>query len=81
MFDGTTDPRVEQFTESVNFDCRLYSQDILGSIAHARMLAKVGVLTDQECEQIVAGLKEIRSEIESGQFVFRQELEDVHMKN
>jgi argininosuccinate lyase len=79
VFDGTTDPRVEQFTESVSFDRRLYSQDILGSIAHARMLAKVGVLTDQECEQIVAGLKEIRSEIESGQFVFRQELEDVHM--
>ena len=79
VFDGTTDPRVEQFTESVSFDRRLYSQDILGSIAHARMLAKVGVLTEQECEQIVAGLKEIRSEIESGQFVFRQELEDVHM--
>ncbi len=79
VFDGTTDARVEKFTESVSFDHRLYAQDIRGSIAHARMLAKVGVLSDGQCEQIVAGLEEIRGEIESGQFVFQQELEDVHM--
>jgi argininosuccinate lyase len=79
VFDGLTDPRVEQFTESVSFDRRLYAQDILASTAHARMLAKVGILTDQECEKIVTGLEEIRAEIESGQFVFRQALEDVHM--
>lgn len=79
VFAGETDPRAQQFTESVSFDRRLYSQDIRASIAHARMLAKVGLLTDQERGQIVTGLEEIRREIESGQFVFRQELEDVHM--
>ena len=79
VFDGTTDSRVERFTESVSFDHRLYEQDIRGSLAHARMLAKVGMLTDRQYEQIAAGLEEIRGEIESGQFVFQQELEDVHM--
>ncbi len=79
VFDGATDPRVEKFTESVSFDHRLFSYDICGSAAHARMLAKVGVLSSEECEQIVSGLMDICDEIESGQFVFRQELEDVHM--
>jgi len=79
VFAGSTDSRVEQFTESISFDRRLYGQDICGSIAHAQMLTKVGILTSQEGEQIVAGLEAIRAEIELGQFVFRQELEDVHM--
>jgi len=79
VFDGATDPRVEKFTESVSFDRRLYAQDIRGSIAHARMLSNVGVLTAAEAGQIVAGLAEIGMEIAAGSFVFRQELEDVHM--
>ena len=70
---------MEKFTESVSFDRRLYAQDIRGSVAHARMLATTGVLTEEECEQIVAGLEQIGSEIASGNFVFRTELEDVHM--
>ena len=49
VFDEATDPRVERFTESVSFDKRLYAQDIAGSIAHAQMLAKVGLLTTDEC--------------------------------
>ena len=51
-FEGATDPRVEQFTESVSFDYRLASVDVRGSQAHARMLAKVGLITEEEAEQI-----------------------------
>ncbi len=79
VFDGETDPRVEKFTESVSFDHRLYAQDVRGSTAHARMLAKTGVLTDDESLQIIDGLEQIASEIAAGSFVFRTELEDVHM--
>ncbi len=79
VFDRATDRRVEKFTESVSFDCRLYAHDIRGSIAHANMLSKVGILTDHERHQIVTGLEEIGREIAAGHFQFRQELEDVHM--
>jgi len=79
VFTDDADPRVERFTESVSFDRRLYAHDIRGSIAHARMLAQVGVLTPDEADQIAAGLDQIGQEIAAGQFVFRQELEDVHM--
>ncbi len=78
-FTEPTDAFVEQFTASVEFDQRLYYHDIAGSLAHATMLAKVGVLTDAERDQIVAGLKEIRSEIEAGRFNWSVKLEDVHM--
>jgi len=79
VFDQATDRRVEEFTESVSFDRRLYAQDIEGSIAHAQMLAKVGLLTSDECRQIEQALEEIRQEIEQGRFAFRTELEDIHM--
>ncbi|TWU29900.1 argininosuccinate lyase [Bythopirellula polymerisocia] len=79
VFDGATDPRVEKFTESVSFDHRLYAQDVRGSIAHANMLAAVGVLTPVEAKQISVGLEEIGGEIAAGTFAFRQDLEDVHM--
>jgi argininosuccinate lyase len=79
VFDGATDPRVEKFTESVSFDRRLYAQDIRGSIAHARMLSTTGVLTAAESGKIIAGLEQIGGEIAAGTFVFRVELEDVHM--
>ena len=78
-FGTRTDRRVEEFTESISFDRRLFEQDIKGSIAHAEMLAHVGLLTSEECQQIVRGLSEIRAEIESGQFAFVLEREDVHM--
>ena len=74
-----TDLLVEAFTESVSFDWRLYPHDIDGSVAHARMLAKVGVLKKAEAEKIVAGLNAIRRDIERGRFRWDPALEDVHM--
>ncbi len=79
MFSKATDRRVERFTESVSFDHRLYAHDIAGSIAHAQMLATVGLIDEQECRQICQTLTEIRSEIEAGTFSLRIELEDIHM--
>lgn len=78
-FSEGTDAFVEAFTASVGFDQRLYRQDIAGSIAHARMLARIGVLTEAECTQIVTGLEDIRAEIEAGRFEWSVALEDVHM--
>lgn len=78
-FTEATDQFVERFTASVGFDQRLYHHDINGSLAHAEMLAKVGVLNAQELEQIQTGLEEIREEIESGRFEWSVSLEDVHM--
>ena len=78
-FTEATDSFVEQFSASVQFDSRLYAHDIRGSIAHARMLAQVGVLTADECNRIVAGLDDIRIDIERGEFAWVRELEDVHM--
>ena len=67
------------YTTSVPFDWRLYPYDIAGSIAHARMLTKQGIITDKEAETIVNGLTAIQREIESGEFQFKMELEDIHM--
>ena len=78
-FTEPNDTFVEAFTASISFDHRLYRQDIAGSIAHARMLAHVGVLTQDECELIVRGLKQIESEIDAGTFEWKTALEDVHM--
>ncbi|MDH5446754.1 MAG: argininosuccinate lyase [Gammaproteobacteria bacterium] len=78
-FTEPTDAFVEAFTASVGFDQRMYKQDIMGSIAHASMLAEVGVLTKQECETIINGLEDIQSDIEQGNFAWSTELEDVHM--
>ncbi len=78
-FSEATDAFVEAFTASVEFDKRLYKQDIAGSMAHAQMLEKVGVLTKEESRQIQDGLNQVASEIESGQFNWSVSLEDVHM--
>jgi argininosuccinate lyase len=78
-FTEATDAFVEQFTASEHFDRRLYLYDIRGSIAHARMLAKAGVLSNEERDAIVRGLEEILIEIERGDFAWLPELEDVHM--
>ena len=78
-FSEATDAFVAEFTASVQFDQRFYKQDIAGSIAHATMLAKVGVLTEQERDDIINGLNTIQTEIEAGQFELRIDLEDVHM--
>jgi argininosuccinate lyase len=78
-FSQDTDGLVESFTESVSFDQRLYREDIEGSIAHARMLAKAGIISPEEVEAIVGGLQAIRQDIETGTFRFDPALEDVHM--
>ncbi len=79
VFSGGPDPRVEAFCESISFDHRLFRHDIRGSIAHAQMLASVGILTETESQQIEQTLLEIEQMIERGDMPFRQELEDIHM--
>ena len=78
-FSEATDSFVAEFTASVNFDQRFANQDIDGSIAHATMLAKCGIITDDEKTQIVNGLTQVRQEISEGKFVWSVALEDVHM--
>lgn len=78
-FSQQTASSVEAFTASIHYDARLYKYDIAGSMAHARMLARQGLLTEAECESIVKGLAGIEAEIDTGTFQFRTELEDIHM--
>ncbi|MGF1581512.1 MAG: argininosuccinate lyase, partial [Gemmataceae bacterium] len=77
-FSGQTDSRVEEFTESISFDRRLYVQDIRASQAHANMLGKVGLLTAEETDQIIRALDEIKQNIESDNFTYDIRLEDIH---
>ena len=79
VFDRGTDRRVEKFTESISVDHRLYAHDIAGSIAHAQMLAEVGLLTAEECGQIEDALAQIRADFEEQRLELRADLEDVHM--
>jgi argininosuccinate lyase len=78
-FTESTDAFVEAFTASINFDQRLYRYDIAGSIAHARMLAHTGIITDDECTRIIGGLEDIQADIERGDFAWSVALEDIHM--
>ena len=78
-FNEATDAFVEAFTASVGFDRRLYRHDIAGSIAHARMLARQGILTGEERDAIIGGLIRIRERIDRCELDWRVELEDVHM--
>ena len=67
------------FTASLDVDQRMYREDIAGSIAHARMLARQGIISQTDAAQIIGGLQKIESEIESGEFTWKEELEDIHM--
>ncbi len=78
-FNQPLDEFISTFAASVQFDKRLFKEDIAGSIAHAEMLAKVKLLTEGECGLIVNGLKSIKEDIKKGSFVWSTELEDVHM--
>ncbi|MEE9175239.1 MAG: argininosuccinate lyase [Thermodesulfobacteriota bacterium] len=69
----------EKFSASIDFDQRLYKEDIQGSIAHATMLAEKGIILKKESDKIIKGLKQIKKEIESGKFPFREEFEDIHL--
>lgn len=78
-FSKNTNELVDAFNASIDFDKRLYHEDIRGSIAHAAMLAKCGVIPQEDGEKIVAGLKDILKDIEAGNFNFEVALEDIHM--
>ena len=78
-FGKAADKAAAQYTASLPFDRRLYRQDIAGSIAHAKMLAKQGIIADAEAQKIIKGLESIRKEIEQGKFNFKIETEDIHM--
>ncbi len=78
-FSDSTAASVEEFTASHQFDRTLYRHDILGSRAHARMLAQQGLISSDECERIINGLDQIEEAIDNGDFEFKNELEDIHM--
>ena len=78
-FTKATDKNVEAFNASIQFDCRMYAEDICGSIAHATMLARQGIISDADKDAIVNGLKQIFEQIEHDEFEFSIELEDIHM--
>ncbi|MBI4048304.1 MAG: argininosuccinate lyase, partial [Devosia nanyangense] len=78
-FSSGPDAIMEEINASIGFDQRLYRQDIAGSIAHARMLAETGILTQADRDAIVAGLEQVLAEIEGGAFNFSRALEDIHM--
>lgn len=78
-FNLPTDKFVEEFNASISFDKRLYKFDIKGSMAHARMLAKQNIITDDEARLIISGLEKVLTEIKSGQFTFSDDDEDIHM--
>lgn len=78
-FSEKTDEFVEEFTESVSFDKELALYDIQGSIAHVKMLGKQGIIPQEDADIIERGLEEIKRQIEEGKFLWKTELEDVHM--
>ncbi|MCB1192173.1 MAG: argininosuccinate lyase [Leptospiraceae bacterium] len=78
-FEKPTAPIMERIGESISFDKRLYSQDIRGSVVHAKNLHKIGVITREELDSVIKGLQQVKEEIEKNQLPFRQELEDIHM--
>ena len=78
-FQKEANKMAQDYVASIPFDQRLYRQDIEGSIAHAKMLSKQGIITENDAESIIAGLTSIRVEIEQGRFPFKTEFEDIHM--
>ena len=78
-FTGSLSNIAEKLSASVGYDARLWRQDIRGSMAHAKMLNRIGILSDRELADILKGLEGIATEIESGAFAFRESLEDIHM--
>jgi argininosuccinate lyase len=78
-FSEKTAEIVEAFTASIDIDKRLYAQDIEGSIAHCKMLAEAAIISDDDAAALVVGLEQIRAEIQSGEFVYVDRLEDIHM--
>ena len=80
-FKGGTDPIMEKFNESINFDKRMWSQDIRGSIAYAKANERIGIITTEECNAIVTGLETVHNEWSTGSFVLKPGDEDIHTAN
>lgn len=78
-FSKTTDEMINEFQASIGFDRRMYREDIAGSLAHAEMLMRVGIISEEDYQAINAGLRDIFGQIERGEFEFSTELEDIHM--
>ena len=78
-FSKDVDTRVNDFNSSISFDCRMYRQDITGSIAHATMLGECGIIAKEESEKIIEGLKGILADLDSGALEINPEAEDIHM--
>ena len=78
-FQKTLDQTADDFNSSIRFDCRMYAQDIKGSMAHATMLAKQGILSQAETDKIIDGLESILKDIENGVLAFDMQAEDIHM--
>ena len=76
---GITDSLADDFNSSLRFDCRMFEQDIRGSMAHAAMLAAKGILTEEESLQLTEGLKGILVDLKSGVLAFDRTCEDIHM--
>ena len=83
MWAGRTDGNIEKiaddFNSSISFDCRMYKQDIQGSMVHAAMLAHQGIITDADADALIAGLEQILADIESGKLPIDMTCEDIHM--
>ena len=78
-FSVALDREADDFNSSIHFDCRMYKEDITGSVAHAKMLARAGIISDGDRDAIVSGLEGILSDIESGALEIDMECEDIHM--
>ncbi len=78
-FSEGPDALVLRLSESIHYDCRLYPFDLQGSMAHAKMLAHQGIIPQEDADKILAGLQQVKEELDSGKFVFKTELEDIHM--
>ena len=78
-FVGALDRMADDFNSSIHFDSKMYKQDIKGSLAHAAMLAAQGIITENDCETISAGLEEILADIENSTLAIDMEAEDIHM--
>ena len=77
--DGVTEKLADDFNSSIHFDCRMYKQDITGSMIHAQMLAKQGIIEKADAEAITQGLAEILDDLNSGKLAIDMECEDIHM--
>ena len=78
-FEKATDEAVNDFNSSLPFDCRMYKQDIEGSVAHSKMLAKQGIISQEDADKIREGLLSIMEDIDSGKLTFDSDAEDIHM--